>query len=193
MSFFVILFLLVVAIIIMMISIYNKLIGLRNRIKNAWAQIDVQLQRRHDLIPNIVEVAKGYLSHEAKTLEAVVVARGQAMQARQSVNQHLDSSSVKELSSAEGALGGALSRLMVVAESYPDLKANTTMMQLSEELTSTENKVAFARQAYNDAVMIYNTQREIFPNSLIAGGFAPAEPWIAIDRTSIQQTPRITF
>lgn len=193
MSFFVFLLLLVLAIIIMMVSIYNKLIGLRNRIKNAWAQIDVQLQRRHDLIPNIVEVAKGYLSHEAKTLESVITARNQAMQARQSVNQHLDSSSVKELSGAEGNLGGALSRLMVVAEAYPDLKANTTMIQLSEELTSTENKVAFARQAYNDAVMIYNTQREIFPNSLIAGGFAPAEPWIAIDRPSVQQVPRITF
>lgn len=185
--------LLIIAVAIVMISIYNKLVSLRNRIKNAWAQIDVQLQRRHDLIPNIVEVAKSYLTHEAQTLEAVTSARNQAMHARQAVSQHLDRSSMTQLAGAEKMLEGTLGRLMAVSEAYPDLKANTTMIQLSEELTSTENRVAFARQSYNDAVMTYNTQREIFPNSLIAGGFPPAEPWIAADREAIQLAPRVSF
>lgn len=193
MSFLVLLVLLFVATAIVMIHIYNKLVALRNRIKNAWAQIDVQLQRRYDLIPNLLEVAKKYLAHEAETLEAVVAARQQASNVRESVRNHLDQNSVKQLSGAEGVLSNALGRLMAVAEAYPELKANTTMMQLSEELTSTENRVSFARQAYNDAVMTYNTQREIFPNSLIAGGFAPAEPWIAVEKETIQKAPRLSF
>ena len=153
-------------------GMYNKLIALRNRFKNAYAQIDVQLKRRYDLIPNLVETAKGYLKHERETLENVIKARNIAFTASQSAATNPgDAAAMKSLVSAESGLGGALSRLMVVAEQYPDLKANQNMAQLSEELTSTENKVAFARQAYNDAVMAYNTARETFPSVLIAGSF----------------------
>ncbi|MCU0771031.1 MAG: LemA family protein [Verrucomicrobia bacterium] len=152
---------------------YNKLVTLRNRFKNAFAQIDVQLKRRYDLIPNLVETAKGYLKHERGTLEAVIAARNAAANAstRAAANPG-DAQSMKELMGAEATLTGTLGRLFALAEAYPDLKANTTMNQLMEELTSTENKVSFARQAYNDAVMTYNTQREVFPTNLIANTFS---------------------
>src|SRR5437899_1414884 len=154
------------------IGAYNRLVALRNRYKNAFAQIDVQLKRRYDLIPNLVETAKGYIKHERGTLEAVVAARNAAAAANVKAAQSPgDAAAMKELSGAESALAGTLGRLFAVAEAYPDLKANTTMMSLMEELTSTENKVAFARQAYNDAVMSYNTQRETFPTNLLAGPF----------------------
>ncbi len=159
------------------IGIYNGLVTARNGYKNAFAQIDVQLNRRYDLIPNLVEVAKGYIKHERETLEAVIAARGAAMSGLSAAKANPgDVAAMQQLGAAEGQLTGALGRLMAVSEAYPDLKANQTMMQLSEELTSTENKVAFARQAYNDSVMSYNNRREVFPSSLIAGstGFQPA-------------------
>jgi LemA protein len=157
------------------IGTYNGLVTARNGYKNAFAQIDVQLNRRYDLIPNLVEVAKGYMKHESETLEAVTAARGAAMSGLSAAKANPgDPGAMQQLGAAEGQLGGALGRLMMVSESYPDLKANQTMMQLSEELTSTENKVAFARQAYNDSVMGYNNRREVFPASLIAGSFQAA-------------------
>src|SRR6516164_8877678 len=158
---------------------YNKLVTLRNRYKNAYAQIDVQLTRRYDLIPNLVETAKGYIKHERETLEAVIKARNIAYEGlKTAAADPANASAVQQLSGADQQLGGALGRLMAVAEAYPDLKANQNMMQLSEELTSTENKVAFARQAYNDSVMSYNNARETFPSSIVAGMFAfqPASP-----------------
>src|SRR5437868_3953251 len=160
------------------VSSYNRLVSLRNRYKNAFAQIDVQLKRRYDLIPNLVETAKGYIKHERGTLEAVIAARNAASSASaKAVANPGDPAAMKELSGAESALTGTLGRLFALSEAYPDLKANTTMMRLMEELTSTENKVAFARQAYNDSVMAYNTQREVFPSNIIAGtfNFGPAE------------------
>lgn len=160
------------ALVIWGIGIYNNLITLKNRFKNAWAQIDVQLKRRYDLIPNLVETAKGYLKHERETLENVIKWRNSAVSASQAAAQNPgDAQAVVALTQAEGALGGALGRLFALSENYPDLKANQNMMQLSEELTSTENKVAFARQGYNDSVMTYNTALEVFPNNLIAGFF----------------------
>lgn len=157
---------------LIVISMYNTLVRLRNGFKNAFAQIDVQLKRRYDLIPNLVETAKGYITHERETLEAVIGARNQAANAaaRASANP-ADGAAMAGLIGAEGVLTGALGKLFAVAEAYPDLKANQTMQQLMEELTSTENKVAFARQAYNDAVMSYNNAREVFPNSIIASTF----------------------
>src|SRR3982751_1417973 len=150
----------VIAVAVWGVSIYNTLVALRNRFKNAFAQIDVQLKRRYDLIPNLVEIAKGYLKHERQTLEAVIAARNQANSAAQrAAVAPGDAAAMRELAGAESALGGALGRMFALAEAYPELKANTTMNQLSEELSSTENKVAFARQAYNDAVMAYNTGR----------------------------------
>src|SRR5581483_8271345 len=146
------------------VSIYNGLVTLRNRYKNAYAQIDVQLKRRYDLIPNLVETAKGYIKHERETLEAVTAARNIAYAASKAAAANPgDASAMKNLTAAETGLGGTLSRLMMVSEQYPDLKANQNMMQLTEELTSTENKISFARQAYNDSVMTYNTNREVFP------------------------------
>jgi LemA protein len=159
------------------IAVYNGLVTARNAYKNAFAQIDVQLNRRYDLIPNLVEVAKGYIKHERETLEAVIAARGAAVSGLSAAKANPgDAAAMQRLGAAEGQLTGALGRLLAVSESYPDLKANQTMMQLSEELTSTENKVAFARQAYNDSVMSYNNRREVFPASIIAGstGFQPA-------------------
>ena len=151
---------------------YNQLVTLRNRFKNAFSQIDVQLKRRYDLIPNLVETAKAYMQHEASTLEAVTQARNLAQAAgSRAAADPGDPSAMKDLIGAEAGLTGALGRLLAVAENYPDLKANQNMMQLTEELTSTENKVAFARQAYNDSVMTYNTKRELFPTSIIAGIF----------------------
>jgi LemA protein len=176
-------------------GIYNTLVGLRNRFKNAFAQIDVQLKRRYDLIPNLVEVAKGYMKHESSTLEAVIKARNIALAASQTAAANpADANAMKGLMSAEAGLGGALSRLMVVSEQYPDLKANTNMLQLTEELTSTENKVSFARQAYNDSVMTYNTTREVFPNVIFAGmfGFLPAELFKIEDPTE-RNAPKVSF
>ncbi len=178
-----------------LISAYNRLVALRNRFKNAYAQIDVQLKRRYDLIPNLVETAKGYIKHERGTLEAVIAARNAASTANTKAAQNPgDASTMKELSSAETALTGSLGRLFALSEAYPDLKANTTMMQLMEELTSTENKVAFARQAYNDSVMAYNTQRETFPTNMIAGSFnfAPAESFV-IDKPEEKEAPKVSF
>ena len=154
------------------IGVYNKLVTMRNRYKNAYAQIDVQLKRRYDLIPNLVEIAKGYIKHERETLENVTKARNIAYAASQAAAANPgDAGTMKNLVSAESGLAGTLSRLMMVSEQYPDLKANQNMMQLTEELTSTENKISFARQAYNDSVMVYNTDREVFPSNLIAGMF----------------------
>lgn len=152
------------------LGLYNGLVKLRNRYRNAFAQIDVQLKRRHDLIPNLVETAKGYMKHERETLEAVIEARNMAEGARKDVNPD-DSASMEKLAQAEGGLGGTLGRLFALSEAYPDLKSNQNMLQLSEELTSTENKVGFSRQSYNDAVMNYNNKREMFPGSVIAGAF----------------------
>ena len=189
--------LLVVAVVLVLwvVGIYNALVALRNRFKNAFAQIEVQLKRRYDLIPNLVEVAKGYLKHERETLEAVIKARNIALAASQAAAANpADGNAMKSLMSAETGLAGALSRLMVVAEQYPDLKANQNMMQLSEEMISTENKISFARQAYNDSVMTYNTAREVFPNVIFAGmfGFQPAELYQIEDPTE-RNAPKVSF
>jgi LemA protein len=166
----------VVVLVVWAIGIYNGLVTRRNAYKNAFSQIDVQLKRRYDLIPNLVETAKGYLKHERGTLEAVVAARNAAATAaKAAAAQPGDPSAMAGLSAAEGALGGVMTRFMALAEAYPDLKANQTMSQLMEELTSTENRIAFARQAYNDAVMTYNNARETFPGVLLAGGFPAAQ------------------
>ena len=169
---------LIVVVALFIIGKYNGLVTLRNRFKNAWAQIDVQLKRRYDLIPNLVETTKGYLKHERGTLEAVIAARNSAFSAKDRVAGNPgDPEAMKALSNAEGALGASLGRLFALTEAYPDLKANTSMNQLMEELTSTENKISFARQAYNDSVMTYNTAREVFPTNILAGmfNFGPAE------------------
>ena len=179
------------------VSIYNKLVTLKNRFTNAFSQIEVQLKRRYDLIPNLVETAKGYMSHERETLEAVIAARNQAMAGLQAAAADpANASAIKELASAEGALGGALGRLSVVMEAYPDLKANQNMMQLSEELTSTENKVAFARQAYNDQVTDYNTYKQTFPPVIFASFFGhttDAELLEYEDRQAMQAAPSVSF
>jgi LemA protein len=177
------------------VGIYNALVTLRNRYKNAYSQIDVQLKRRYDLIPNLVETAKGYLAHERGTLEAVITARNAAVTANtRAAKNPGDASAMKELSGAESALTGVLGRLFALSEAYPDLKANTTMMRLMEELTSTENKVSFARQAYNDSVMTYNTRREVFPSNIIAGmfNFGPAELFV-IDKPEQKEAPKVAF
>ena len=184
----------VVALAVWAISIYNGLVALRNRFKNAYAQIDVQLKRRYDLIPNLVESVKGYMQHERSTLEAVVKARGNAITAAQrAAAAPGDPAAMQGLAQAEGALGGALGRLLAVFESYPDLKANQNVLGLQEELSSTENKVAFARQAYNDAVMQYNTKRESFPDNIFAGmfQFGPAELLAATESAEERQAPRV--
>jgi LemA protein len=177
------------------VGIYNRLVNLRNQFKNAFSQIDVQLRRRYDLIPNLVETAKGYIKHERQTLEAVIAARNSAVSANQKVGANpADASAVKGLLGAETVLSGALTRFFAVAEAYPDLKANQTMMQLSEELTSTENKVAFARQAYNDAVMSFNTAIEVFPNVLIAGPFNFREAQaFEIQNEAERAAPKVSF
>ena len=182
-------------IVMFVIGLYNKLVALRNRFKNAYAQIDVQLKRRYDLIPNLVETAKGYMEHERGTLEAVVAARNAAASANTSAAANPgDPAAMKELVGAEGALSGTLGRLFALSEAYPDLKANTTMMSLMEELTSTENKVSFARQAYNDSVMVYNTQREVFPSSIIAGTFHfTAAELFVIDQAEQREAVKVSF
>ena len=177
------------------VGIYNKLVTMRNRYKNAYAQIDVQLKRRYDLIPNLVETAKGYMAHERGTLEAVTAARNIAYAASKAAASNPgDATAMKNLTAAESGLGGTLSRLMMVSEQYPDLKANQNMMQLTEELTSTENKISFARQAYNDSVMTYNTDREVFPSNLIAGmfNFAAAELFV-VDKPEQKDAPKVSF
>ncbi len=179
------------------VAIYNKLVTLKNRFENAFSHIEVQLKRRYDLIPNLVEVAKGYLDHERETLEAVISARNQAMQGLQAAAQDPgNADAMAQLASAEGMLGGALGRLNVVMEAYPDLKANQNMMQLAEELTSTENRVAFARQAYNDQVTDYNTYKQTFPPVLLAGAFGHSHDASLLeyeDRAEIQDAPSVSF
>ncbi len=179
------------------IGIYNKLVTLKNRFENAFAQIEVQLKRRYDLIPNLIETAKGYMAHERETLEAVISARNQALAGLQAAAQSPgDPQLIEQLASAEGALGGALGRLNVVMEAYPDLKANENMMQLSEELTTTENKVAFSRQAYNDAVTAYNTYKQTFPPSIVANNFGHKKDASLLefaDSEAIQEAPQVSF
>ena len=174
---------------------YNSLVTLRNRFKNAFAQIDVQLKRRYDLIPNLVETCKGYMKHESATLEAVVAARGSAMTASTRVAANpADPEAMKQLLAAEQTLGAGIGRLLAVAESYPDLKANQNMMQLSEELTSTENRIAFARQAYNDSVMAYNNKREVFPSNIVAGMFNFAHAaLLEITEPAKREAPKVSF
>jgi len=187
----------IVVLLVWAVAIYNQLVALKNRFKNSFAQIEVQLKRRYDLIPNLVETAKGYLAHERETLEAVIAARNEAATALQAASQSgVDAVAIKQLSGAEGVLGSALGKLNVVMEAYPDLKASQNMQQLSEELTSTENRVAFARQGFNDAVMNYNTYRQSFPNVLIANFFGhqqDAELLEFEDSPAIQAAPSISF
>ncbi len=194
---FIILLVIIAALAFWAISIYNKLVALKNRYENGFAQIEVQLKRRYDLIPNLVEIAKGYMSHERETLEAVISARNQAMAGLQAAAADPgNAAAIKELASAEGMLGGALGRLNVVMEAYPDLKANQNMMQLSEELTTTENKVSFARQAYNDQVTEYNTYRQSFPPVVFAAMFGhptDAELLEFEDSAEIQAAPQVSF
>ena len=177
------------------VGLYNGLVMARNGYKNAFAQIDVQLTRRYDLIPNLVETAKAYMKHERETLEAVIQARNSAVSGLSAAKaQPGDAAAMQQLAGADNALTQTLGRLFALSEAYPDLKANQNMMQLSEELTSTENKVAFARQAYNDAVMGYNNRREMFPGSVIANTFAfqPAEP-LKIESESKREVPKVSF
>ena len=170
----------VAALVGLAVVLYNRLVVKRNAVRNAYRQIDVQLERRHDLIPNLVATAKGYLGHERATLEAVIAARsGAVTAARRGAGRPGDPAAMQGLAAAEGALSGALSRLLAVAEAYPDLKANATMAGLMEALTSTENRIGFARQAFNDAVMDFNNARETFPGVLLAAGFQAAEPLAA--------------
>jgi LemA protein len=193
-------FLIVVLVLIVLllgwgVGAYNGLIALRNRVKNAFAQIDVQLQRRYDLIPNLVETAKGYMKHERETLTQVIEARNQAQASAQRAHDNpADAGAIRELAGAEAILGGALTRFFALAEAYPDLKANQNMMQIQEELSTTENRVAFARQAYNDAVMNYNNRRESFPALVIANnfGFGAAQLW-ELDQKEARQPPKISF
>lgn len=188
-------FAIIVGLVLFGISIYNRLVAGRNRYKNAFAQIDVQLTRRYDLIPNLVEVAKRYMAHERDTLEAVIKARNAAVSGlKDAAADPTDPEAMKRLADAEQGLSGALGRLFALAEAYPDLKANENMMQLSEELTTTENKVAFARQAYNDSVMDYNTLRESFPNNFFAGWFSfRAAELLEIEDEEKRQVPQVSF
>ncbi|NMC19687.1 MAG: LemA family protein [Thermogutta sp.] len=181
--------------VLLVIGVYNRLVTLRNRYRNAFAQIDVQLKRRYDLIPNLVETAKGYLKHERETLEAVIQARNQAAAAGQkAAAQPGDPGAMRSLAGAEGQLSAALGRLFAVVEAYPDLKANQNMLALQEELTATENKIAFARQAFNDAVTAYNTARETFPSVIFAGtfGFQPADLF-EIEVPDQREAPKVSF
>jgi len=179
------------------VGIYNGLVTARNAFKNAFAQIDVQLQRRFDLIPNLVETAKGYLSHERETLEAVIAARSAAQSGLSAAKANPgDPAAMAQLAAAQGQLNAGLGRLLAVAEAYPDLKANQNMMQLTEELTTTENKVAFARQAYNDSVMAFNNRREVFPSSFVANAFnftAAALLDIPADKAEVREAPKVKF
>jgi LemA protein len=186
---------LLAAIVLYAVSIYNSLVNLRNRVKNAFAQIDVQLTRRYDLIPNLVEAVKGYMKHERETLEAVINARNNAVSSLDAAK--LDPSNavaIQELGASEGALGAALGRLFALSEAYPDLKANQNMMQFQEELSSTENKVAFSRQAFNDAVLSYNNKAENFPNNIIAGRFNfELASFLEIESEEKREVPEVSF
>ncbi len=186
---------LIVVLFIVVVGMYNGLVVLRNRFKNAFAQIDVQLKRRYDLIPNLVETAKGYMKHERETLEAVIQARNQAAAAGKAAAQNPgDAGAMAGLLGAEGALTGALGRLFALSEAYPDLKANQNMMQLTEELTTTENKISFARQAYNDAVMVYNTKRETFPTNIVANMFNFTQAMLfEIEDQAQKEAPKVSF
>jgi LemA protein len=184
-----------VALALYVVGVYNGLVALRNLVKNAFAQVDVQLKRRYDLIPNLVETAKGYMAHERQTLEAVISARARATQANVNVAANpADPAAMKELNQAESGLSGALSRLLVVSENYPQLKADSTMKGLMEELTSTENRIAFARQAYNDAVLNYNTSRETFPQVFVANNFGfQAAEFFKIEDPAEKNAPKVSF
>jgi LemA protein len=187
---------LIVALAVWAMTIYNGLVATRNRFKNAFAQIDVQLKRRYDLIPNLVEIAKGYMKHERETLDAVIKARNTAQSAAQAAGANPGNpAAMQQLGQAESALTGTLGRMFALAEAYPDLKANQNMLALQEELTSTENKVAFARQAFNDSVMEYNTKRESFPDNLFAGafGFSAAELLEATESAEERKAPQVKF
>jgi LemA protein len=188
--------LVVIALIVFFIvSVYNGLVTARNGYKNAFSQIDVQMQRRYDLIPNLVETAKGYIKHERETLEAVIAARNQAVTTLKAAQANPgDPSAIQKLGMADGAVTGAMSKFQMTMEAYPDLKANQNMMQLSEELASTENRIAFARQAFNDGVMSYNNKREVFPNNFIAGpfGFAPAQ-LLEVSDTKVRDAVKVSF
>ncbi|MFC3650971.1 LemA family protein [Dyella humi] len=186
---------LIVLVIVYVVSLYNGLVTARNSYKNAFAQIDVQLTRRHDLIPNLVETAKAYLAHERGTLEAVIQARNAAVQGLADAKRNPgDPDAMEQLTATQNGLNQSLGRLFALSEAYPDLKANQTMMQLSEELTSTENRVAFARQAYNDAVMTYNNRREVFPASFVANSFsfAPAQ-LLQVEDAAVREVPKVSF
>ena len=185
----------IVLFIIFLISIFNRLVALKNRFENAFSQIDVQLKRRYDLIPNLVETAKTYMAHEKDTLEAVIAARNGAVNSLENSDTTSDSG-LKALGKAEGVLQSAMSRFSMVMEQYPELKADGTMMQLSEELTSTENKVAFSRQAYNDSVMDYNTCRQSFPQNILVGFFGHTKDAQLLefeDKVAIQAAPKVSF
>lgn len=174
----------VILLILMIIGIYNSLVALRNQVDNAWSQIDVQLKRRHDLIPNLVETAKGYMQHERQTFEAITEARSKAMGAR----------TVSEASKAEGSLGGALSKFMLVVENYPDLKANQNFLGVQEELTSTENKISFARQSYNDQVLFFNNKTQMFPSNVIAGMLSfTKRDFFEIEAPAEREVPKVKF
>lgn len=190
---FIVMVVLIVGFIVM--NAYNHLVTLRNRYKNAYSQIDVQLQRRYDLIPNLVETAKGYMKHERETLEAVIAARNAAVTANgRAAREPGDAGAMQQLGQAEAALTGALGRLFAVSEAYPDLKADQTMSRLMEELTSTENRIAFARQAFNDAVTLYNTKREVFPSNVIANNFNFSEANLLEEAApEVRQAPRLSF
>jgi LemA protein len=185
----------IAAIIMFLIGIYNSLINLRNRVKNAFAQIDVQLTRRHDLIPNLVEAVKGYMKHERETLEAVINARNSAVSSLDTAKlDPSNAAAMQQLGQSEGALGAALGRLFALSEAYPDLKANQNMMQFQEELTTTENKVAFSRQAFNDTVLAYNNKAQNFPNSIIAGMFNfELASFLEIDSPEKREVPEVNF
>jgi LemA protein len=195
-TFFVILLVLAALLVLWGIGIFNKLVQQRNQVKNAWSQIDVQLQRRYDLIPNLVEAVKSYMGYEKGTLEAVINARNQAQAARNKVEQSggPTEGSIKELATADAALRGAVTNIMALAENYPQLRASENMQQLQEELSSTENRVAFARQAYNDNVMLYNTAQQTFPATLIASTFGHhVVELFQVDDQEIKKAPKISF
>ena len=192
---FLVLVLVLLAVAVAVVAIYNRLVIARNAYANAFAQIDVQLTRRHDLIPNLVETVRGYIKHERETLEAVIQARNAAVSGLKTASADpTDAEALRRLSGAENSLSGALGRLFALSEAYPDLKANQNMMQLTEELTSTENRVAFARQAFNDAVMSYNNTREVFPNNLVAGMFNfKAAQMLEIESAAKREVPKVSF
>ena len=186
---------LIVVVVVWVVGIYNGLVGLRNQVKEAWAQVDVQLKRRFDLIPNLMETVKGYMSHERETLEAVIKARNAAVSALETAKSDpANAAAIQQLGEQEGILGNVLSRLFALSEAYPDLKANENMLHFQEELTTTENKVAFARQAFNDSVMGYNNTAENFPNNIIAGMFSfKLASFLEIESEEKREVPEVSF